>query len=126
MARTIITKNYAYRFTTKTPDDQYMTVGDPSADTAGGVYSGDVRDLPQGIYQVSLNSDAQTTKSGMPAGCYKWGILLIFLSPWAGKVWMYFPDNLYDSGVYVMAKWNNNNYGSAVWKKLLLNKTSGG
>lgn len=119
MARAIITKGYAYRFTTKTADDQYRTVGDPGGDTAG-VYQGDVRNLPQGIYQVSLNTNEQTVKSGMPTGCYKWGILLIFMSPWAGKVWMYFPDNLYDTGVYVMAKWDNANYSIAKWKKLLL------
>ena len=125
MARTIITKDYVHRFTTKTVDDQYKTVGGPSADTAG-VYQGDVRDLPQGIYQVSLDSDAQTIKNGMPKGCYRWGVLLIFLSPWAGKVWMYFPDNLYDTGVYVMARWDATNYGIATWKKLLLYEISGG
>lgn len=125
MARTIITKDYVHRFTTKTPDDQYMIVGNSSAGTVG-VYQGDVRDLPQGIYQVSLNSDDQIAKSGMPTGCYKWGILLIFLSPWTGKVWMYFPDNLNENYMYVMSKWNDTNYSSATWKKLLLDKTSGG
>ena len=125
MARVIISKDYAFKFTTKTVYDQYRTVGDPSADTVG-VYQGDVRDLPQGIYQVSLNTEAQAAKSGMPTGCYKWGILLIFLSPWKGKVWMYFPDNLFDTSVYVMAKWDSINYSSAKWKKLLLYEISGG
>lgn len=124
MARAIVTKNYVHRFTTKTPDDQYRTVGDQSSDTVG-VYQGDVRNLPQGIYQVSLKTDAQTAKSGMPTGCYKWGILLIFLSPWTGKVWVYFPDNLSDNCLHVMARWDTG-YDNATWKKLPLSAVSGG
>lgn len=124
MARAIITKNYVHRFTTKTADDQYRTVGSAGADPVC-LYQGDVRNLSQGIYQVSLNTDAQVAKSGMPTGCYKWGILLVFVSPWTGKVWLYFPDQLCDTGVYVMSAWRTN-YDKAVWKKLPLSAISGG
>lgn len=124
MARKLVMKTFTSRFNTKGVEDQYRTVGPAGADTVG-VYSGDVRGLPAGIYQVSLGNDNQTKLSGMPIGCYKWGMLFIFLSPWSGKVWMYFPDNLYDSYMYVMSKWNEE-FGVATWKKIAVSAVSGG
>lgn len=124
MARELVLKAFTSRFDTKGVEDQYRTVGPAGVDTIG-TYSGDVRDLPAGIYQVSLNTVNQTQLSGMPTGCYKWGILFIFLSPWDGKIWMYFPDNLYDPCMYVMAKWNEQ-YDVATWKKIAISAVSGG
>ena len=75
-------------------------------ESGNGYYRGNPVDAEVGVYQVSY-SDADTfAEDGFPSGGFQWGTLLVLASPWGGKTFLYFPNDMSKAGgFYVKSYW---------------------